>query len=83
MSEPSGKQAKAVSGQERPPGWKTGFKEDSSSGLSFHSLHTLEQLFGILLYVMAWVVHCNNIFAFLHRTNGTHLVFIEETKELS
>lgn len=54
----------------------------ASSGLSFQSLHVLEWLFEILLYVMAWVVPSNNVFAFLYRTNGTHLVFIEETKEL-
>lgn len=31
---------------------------------------------------MAWVVHANNVFALLYRTNVTHLVFIEETREL-
>lgn len=78
----SWKQAKVVPGQEGLPGWKIGFKEDPSSGLSFQRLHVLEWLFEILLYVMAWVVHSNNVFASLYRTNVTHLVFIEETKEL-
>lgn len=52
------------------------------SGLSFQSLHVFEGLFEILCYVMAWVVHSNKVFALLYRTNVTHLVFIEETKEL-
>lgn len=52
------------------------------SGLSFQSLHVFEWLFEILCYVLAWVVHSNNVFALLYRTNVTHLVFIEETKEL-
>lgn len=32
---------------------------------------------------MAWVVRLNDIFAFLHRTNVTHLVLMEKTKALS
>lgn len=79
----SWKQAKAVPGQEQPPGWKAGFKENYSSGLSFQNLHILGWLFEILLHVTAWVVRLNNIFAFLHRTNVAHLVLMEKTKELS
>lgn len=61
----SWKQAKAVPGQEQPPGRKSGFKESYSSGLSFQNLNVWGWLFEILLYVMAWVVDLNTILAFL------------------